>query len=389
MTFENIAFESIAPSHLQALIDNGVREGLLIEYKQSLSAGTDDEKREFLADISSFANTRGGHILFGLAEERGLDGRSTGIPQTIIGCEITNVDAEIRRLENLIRDSVSPRIAGIRCRVIAQSPGHPVLIISIPRSQAAPHAVTFKGIMRFYSRNSAGKYPLDVPEIRAAFINSHARVEEIKRFRIDRVSKIIAGDTPIVIPPGPRTILHLVPFISDYDIAPSAISDRRSEFSPLYSSGHNSKFNLDGFVTFNQDIASYAQVFRSGALETVSGYLIRHGEDKKIPSTAIEEELIRAVEKYSRQLAELGVMPPLAVMVTITGVRGFSMGVHPRYIRRGEPIDRDELFLPEIVMNELGNSDRALKSVLDALWNSAGWQQSLNYDKDGNWTGGR
>lgn len=389
MAFENIAFESITISHIQALIDNGVREGLLIEYKQSLSAGSDDEKREFLADISSFANTRGGHILFGLAEERGPDGRATGVPQTIPGIELTNADAEIRRLENLIRDSISPRIAGIRCRVIAQPPAHPVLVISIPRSQGAPHAVTFKGILRFYCRNSAGKYPLDVPEIRSAFVNSHQRVEEIKRFRIDRVSKIIAGDTPIAIPPGPRIILHLIPFISDYDIAPSAISDRRSDISPLYSSGHNSKFNLDGFVTFNKGTASYAQVFRSGALETVSGYLIRDGGEQKIPSTAIEEELISTVERLSKLLGELGVMPPLAVMVTLTGVRGFTMAVHPRYIGRGEPIDRDELFLPEIVMNELDNTDRALRIILDALWNSAGWRQSLNYDEDGNWTSGR
>lgn len=42
---------------LQMLIDNEVGEGKSLEYKSELNIGSGDERKEFLADISSFANS--------------------------------------------------------------------------------------------------------------------------------------------------------------------------------------------------------------------------------------------------------------------------------------------------------------------------------------------
>jgi hypothetical protein len=41
------------------LIANGIEEGRGIDYKQALKIGTDAEKKEFLADVSSFGNASG------------------------------------------------------------------------------------------------------------------------------------------------------------------------------------------------------------------------------------------------------------------------------------------------------------------------------------------
>jgi len=64
--------EKISQADLQNLIDNAVAEGRTIEYKQALPGGTDSEKKEFLADVSSFANTAGGDLLFGISEDKGV-----------------------------------------------------------------------------------------------------------------------------------------------------------------------------------------------------------------------------------------------------------------------------------------------------------------------------
>ena len=59
-------------SDLQNLIDHQVREGKVIEYKRDLYGNTDSEKKEFLADVSSFANTVGGDLIIGMDEEEAL-----------------------------------------------------------------------------------------------------------------------------------------------------------------------------------------------------------------------------------------------------------------------------------------------------------------------------
>ena len=58
--------EQIAADHLPALITNAVSEGRTIDYKRELPGNSDGDKKEFLADVSSFANTSGGDLVFGM-----------------------------------------------------------------------------------------------------------------------------------------------------------------------------------------------------------------------------------------------------------------------------------------------------------------------------------
>ncbi len=67
-----IPFDEIDESHLQALIENGYGERQTVEYKRELASGSDADKREFLADGSSFANAGGGDLIFGIEAEDGV-----------------------------------------------------------------------------------------------------------------------------------------------------------------------------------------------------------------------------------------------------------------------------------------------------------------------------
>lgn len=61
----NRPLDSVEESDLQELIDNQVPEGKTIEYKEALPGNSDGDKKEFLADVSSFANAAGGDLIFG------------------------------------------------------------------------------------------------------------------------------------------------------------------------------------------------------------------------------------------------------------------------------------------------------------------------------------
>ena len=80
--------DQIIENDLKALIDNSVLEGKTIEYKQSLPSNSDSDKKEFLADISSFANASGGDLIYGIIENR-----NTGDTKiTLEGLIIENID---------------------------------------------------------------------------------------------------------------------------------------------------------------------------------------------------------------------------------------------------------------------------------------------------------
>jgi hypothetical protein len=60
MIINNKAFDQIGKDEIDSLVENEVREGKTLEYKEKLAGSTDSEKKEFLADVSSFANAAGG-----------------------------------------------------------------------------------------------------------------------------------------------------------------------------------------------------------------------------------------------------------------------------------------------------------------------------------------
>ena len=59
MALSNLAFDDIDVQSLEALIETGVAEGILLDYKAGSYGRTDADIKEFLKDVSSFANTVG------------------------------------------------------------------------------------------------------------------------------------------------------------------------------------------------------------------------------------------------------------------------------------------------------------------------------------------
>ena len=111
MSLNHKPLDSINAADLQALKDNQMPEGKTIEYKEILPGKTDSDRKEFLADVSSFANAAGGNLIFGVRAKSGL-------PVEVCGLQTTDADAEVLRLESMIRDSVQPRIPGVSVEAV-------------------------------------------------------------------------------------------------------------------------------------------------------------------------------------------------------------------------------------------------------------------------------
>ncbi len=390
----NRPLAQVMAADLNALLADGTLENKTLEYKLLLPLTTDKDKKEFLADVSSFANAGGGDLIYGVAA---LDGTPTAIP----GLAEFNEDKEILRLESSIRDGIEPRIPGVQFQTVRGFAEGPVLIIRVPRSWAAPHMVTFKGTSKFFARSSAGKFQMDVDELRTAFEGAGRLPERITNWRTERIGRIIANEGPFQLGEDGRLVIHLVPmahFVESEAISIQSLYDSKVVFPPISAHGWSRRLNMDGLVTFRSAdesvlrARSYTQVFRNGCVEAVCDELVHRGDGtKSIPCVWYEQETISAVTQFLKAYEGLGVAPPILCFLTLQGVEGAHMQVGPdRTSRDAYPIDRDTLVLPDVSITDL-NCDVAslLRPVFDMVWNSCGYLRSFNYDSDGEWSHSR
>lgn len=341
--------------------------------------------------MSSFANASGGDLIYGVTSDKKM-----GTPKSVDGLSIENADQEILRLENMIRDGIEPRISSVTTKSISLSNSGDALLIRIPKSWNSPHRVTFKGHDKFYSRSSNGKYPLDVSELRTAFNLSETIMERIRNFRQDRISKVFANETPVLFYDSPKIVLHLIPIISfapaqRYDI--NKITSQATRMKPIYCSGWNDRYNLDGFLSYSwnkeKGSHSYVQLFRNGIIEAVEGLLLEpRGEKLIIPSIRYEAELIKSLSAYLSLFRMLNVETPVFIFLALLGVEGYSMAVDEWkfWVDEIHTIDRDVLLLPEVIIESYDVMAKdVLKPCFDSIWNACGFASSLNYNEQGEW----
>jgi hypothetical protein len=406
---EDKPLKDITLDDVQEIVDSKVPEGQKVDYKRLYELGNDKGKAELVADVCSFANAFGGHLIIGVNDVDGM-------PSGIVGVECTDTETEINRMRDFIRHWSEPTLGFLAfsfSRPIPVSPGRFVFVIRVEPSPNGPHSVCVRTVREFFVRHASGKVPMETSELRDAFVASESSFNRMRLFRKKRVKKHIAsGQTPVVIGDGAKCILHLFPYASfrrgmAYDVR--TIKQLSNWFTPLAVSaldvGIESRVNLDGFVAYRLAInqkptngrfrsRAYLQVYRNGIIEGVNGDIIDTSSDISInasfdeliemPSPVrndlrvsdCEIMLIRGVRSYWNGLKALGVTLPIWCYVAFTGMRGVSLS-------HSHLIDRDVLLLPETeISTDVDDPGPLLKPICDALWNSAGYENSKTFEQN-------
>lgn len=383
--------DEISFDDIHRLVINEVRESRTLEYKSQLPHEGESSKIPFLAAISALANTDGGDLIFGIVDTKGA-------PTELPGIEANDPDKEVLRIEHVILTGIEPRIPTIFTRIIRCEDRY-FIVVRVGKSWNSPHRVTFKNHSKFYKRNSAGKYPMDVSELRTAFLQTEQIVERIRKFRSSRIEKLKAeNELPVNLNSGAKISFHLIPlvaFANSQYLSFGGRNDITLSLRPIGCSGWNHRYNLDGIVTSSGDrygtSSAYTQIFRNGIIEAVSS-LMGYSEDKHIASQAYESELIEATRSYFGAYRLLEVESPIYFFISIIGIRNYIFSVSNRmFLSANEKTsDRDDLILPEGIFQDLNaQPHKQLQPFFDMIWNAYGYERSFNYDDKGNWVGQR
>ena len=372
---------------VQALIDNKAHESKTIEYKSILPGNTDKDKIRYLAAVSSLSNSNGGDLIYGITETKGA-------PTSIIGVQIDDIDKEILRLENIMRNGIEPRISSYEIKKLEVTENNYIVIIRLQRSWNQPHRVTLNDHSKFYARHSAGKFPLDVEELRSAFNTSKTIIKEIKEFIEERLAAYHSNDLPIPMRDGARILLQIIPLYSlssSKNIDINELLQQCVQINPIDSSGSMSRINFNGIqkatTDENNKAYGYLQVYRNGIIETATTYEPR-GEDKYLPSSAIEKAIRESVESYLSLLENLDMNLPLVTYISFLGIKGYRLAVRDRFpsFRNQTEYYEDILQLPEILIEDFNqNIDSMLKPTFDLIWNTWGLEKCEHYDENGKW----
>lgn len=357
--------DAIDEAALRRLIENQVSEGRDLEFKRELPGGGDEASREFLADVTAFANAQGGDIVYGIDE---ANGAATGLH----GLDVDDPDAEILRLEGKLQTGIEPRLIGVRIKWVPLADGHGALVLRVPGSISAPHRVVFKNGARFYGRNSRGKYELDVHDLRHAFTEAAQLPQQFRQLHAEAIAATQGVDMPFAMEQAPIAVLTVAPLGLFREERRIAVTHDNAVV-PVRVGGFTALDTIEGVLVhapINEErrVGSYALTYRNGRTDSafvIGGVRQLNGEERRtVWPTVFEQGLLGMTNATQMQLRHHGIEGPWVILTSIVGAKGFRMIV-------GDGYPTSEAFRSNVLLGqhivERINAD-ALMAMAEAFW---------------------
>jgi hypothetical protein len=364
------------------LVRDAIPESRTHDYKRQFYGAGEDQAHELLKDVSAFANTIGGQIIIGIDDKAGT--------LKIIGVDKDLVEAESRRMSQILRSGLEPRLdAQIEP---FELDGKTLVSVSVPASHLAPHRVKNGNKSFFYYRTNTISESMDIYQIRDAFSRTRGLLDNARAFRNNRLSAFDEKDSPVIATGALKFVVHLSSLRSSDEIFYTRPQDFPAEISLNYLGGSSvlpRHFNALGACYFQptppEKLLRYVQVFRNGSIELI--HSMHRTNPDRISSETIESRLVQPTFDCCSYLENL-VPAPYVVQLSLIGCRGLEVTQITQYNYSGE-FAVDKVLCPEVILNEVLEDVELLKKelthALDFSMQAAGFDNFSGLDANGNW----
>lgn len=389
MFLDTKKISEIDKADIDRLVENETAESVRLDYKRDWKLSNREDKKEFLYDISAFANTEGGYLIYGIEEQKDENNKNTGIPERIVPVKnITNVDQFTQQIESLVQDGLSPSITRLGIQSIPYDDGI-VLVIKIPKNYSMPIMVRLSNSQKFYRRRNSGKYQLDVFELRDAFLNSENMSKKFDEFHLERLRMYEAGEIFSEIDKEKILLFSVFPLSSRGN--PLVFDDTKI----LNQVGHNMRsyesqnssisfdYNIDGYMTacpgsghISGSTAS-SQLFRNGNLEFYASCMYgEYHQTNNYVDCIYGFELEDAINHFIFQTLlvykYLNIDLSFYGKLSLTGTLELPIIDETAPIHRASKLNREQISLPGMLFTE-ENKDSQADIMKTILWQGSGF----------------
>jgi Putative DNA-binding domain len=146
---------------LERLVAEDVQESLTLDYKDAAALGKASQQRnELFKDVSAFANSAGGQIVYGIQE-------SDQHPVRVQDADAVDTAVITREwIEQVIDSNVHPRVKDLRIQPMETAPGRAAYVLTIPQARTdAPHQAPDH---KYYYRQNFQSVPMEDYQVRDA-----------------------------------------------------------------------------------------------------------------------------------------------------------------------------------------------------------------------------
>lgn len=263
--------------NLRFLIEARLNETLEREYKRTITIDKPADRKELCKDVSGFANSQGGFIVFGLDETDVLGAGS--VPASL--SPITDRTLK-ETLEQVLVDGIMPRVDFRIYSFRDSGKTGEYVICEIPKSYRGLHMVTYDKDNRYYLRRNFQTTPMNSFEVENAF-RTFLNLENLIESRLSQFSRpsfpLVFGPdnwgawiSVIAVPTFTvRDLLDPICFLPLHEISELSIGMRSRErllgvdsFRPSFSGLTATGKRDDGITIYDHTI------FRDGGILTGS-----------------------------------------------------------------------------------------------------------------------
>ncbi|MGR3218372.1 MAG: ATP-binding protein [Candidatus Anammoxibacter sp.] len=167
-----------------------------LDYKQTVDLSSEKEWLSLTKDISAFANTFGGYLVFGIDNAANIVGLSR---------DVANVLKDASRIQQKINRNLEPHISTVRSKEFRYD-SNVIVALFVPQSRGVTHLISKVGKFKlpsgeertvlnqgtFYIRRSAGNHLGDSRDFDAAI---ERRIDHFRESLIEKIARVVNSPT--------------------------------------------------------------------------------------------------------------------------------------------------------------------------------------------------
>ena len=364
----------ITYADIKSLLDNKIDESDVLDYKEEMITDKDLVKH-----VCAFANTRGGHIIFGVKES----GKGC-CPVEVEGLDMSELNKE--RLEQIILSNVVPRL-DVKIKLLPKpNTEKSILLIQIPDSHQKPHQSNIT--KKFYKRFQFESAEMTESEVSDRYRNRFSNYEQvngyIKRILVGAKENAITANIIVI----PSNIEHRLIDASDHDqienLQTMNVGDNFGDPCRLNRGMHPFSHGL----TSNSYDGEELRIHRNGCVQHVRYHTTKFEDRTRLVYEHMTKRLMQTLQYTNTVLSHYNYFGDVKIIVTLeTSSRSQIFGqIHADVICALDSLDvtierEHPLYYIETKYEQIASS------IMNEIFNHYGVFRCELFDEEGNYDG--